>query len=75
MGSKLPRISGFELLKILSKHFGFRILRQKGSHVTITNDKTFLTIPLHKELDLGTLKSILEDAEISRDKFFNAYNK
>ena len=75
MGSKLPQISGFELLKLLSKHFGFRILRQRGSHVTITNDKTFVTIPLHRELDIGTLKSILEDAGITREDFLKAYNK
>jgi predicted RNA binding protein YcfA (HicA-like mRNA interferase family) len=42
MSSRLPRISGFELLKILSKNFDFRVLRQKGSHVTITNDKSVL---------------------------------
>ena len=75
MGSKLPRISGFDLLKIFSKHFGFRVLRQRGSHVTITNDKTFITIPLHRELDIGTLKSILEDAGIQREEFLKAYNK
>ena len=75
MGSKLPRISGFELIKILSKRFGFRVLRQRGSHVTITNDDKFITIPLHKELDIGTLKAILEDAGISREEFLRAYNK
>lgn len=75
MSSRLPRISGFELLKILSKNFGFRILRQRGSHVTITNDKAFITIPLHRELDMGTLKSVLDDAGISREEFLRDYNR
>ena len=66
---KLPRISGVEVIKILSKFFGFRTLRQKGSHVTLTNDLVFLTVPLHRELDRGTLLAILRDANISRDEF------
>ena len=67
--SKLPRISGAKLIKILTKFFGFRTLRQRGSHVTLTNDLFFITVPLHTELDRGTLLSILRDANISRDDF------
>ena len=67
--AKLPVISGFELIKILTKNCGFRILRQKGSHVTLTNDISFITVPLHDELDKGTLNSILKDAKISRREF------
>jgi len=66
---KLPRISGAEVIKILTKFFGFRTLRQRGSHVTLTNDLVFLTVPLHRELDRGTLLAILRDAGISRDDF------
>ncbi len=66
---KLPRISGTEVIKILTKFFGFRTLRQRGSHITLTNDLFFLTVPLHKELDKGTLLAILRDANISRDDF------
>ncbi|HLC39782.1 MAG TPA: type II toxin-antitoxin system HicA family toxin [archaeon] len=67
--AKLPIISGFELIKILTKYFGFRIIRQKGRHVTLTNDIAFITIPLHNELAKGTLNSILKDANISRKDF------
>ncbi|MBS3086613.1 type II toxin-antitoxin system HicA family toxin [Candidatus Pacearchaeota archaeon] len=66
---KLPRISGVEVIKILTKFFGFRTLRQRGSHVTLTNDLVFLTVPLHPELDRGTLLAILRDAHISREDF------
>ncbi len=67
--SKLPIVSGRDLIKILTKHFGFRVLRQKGSHVTLTNDVSFITVPLHPELDRGTLRAILNDARIERGDF------
>jgi predicted RNA binding protein YcfA (HicA-like mRNA interferase family) len=66
--SKLPVVSGRELIKILTKHFGFRVLRQRGSHVTLTNDISFITVPIHPELDPGTLKAILNDARIGREE-------
>lgn len=66
---KLPRISGNELLKILTKHFGFRAIRQKGSHVTLTDDKVFITVPIHPELDFGTLNAVLKDANINKEEF------
>jgi predicted RNA binding protein YcfA (HicA-like mRNA interferase family) len=67
--SRLPVISGKDLIRILTKHFGFRILRQKGSHVTLTNDVSFITVPLHPELDKGTLRAILNDARVGRKEF------
>ena len=66
---KLPVISGQELIKVLTKYFGFRVLRQRGSHVTLTNDVSFITVPLHAELDKGTLSAILNDARIERQDF------
>lgn len=45
------------------------MLRQKGSHVTLTNDASFITVPLHPELDKGTLRAILNDARIEREEF------
>jgi predicted RNA binding protein YcfA (HicA-like mRNA interferase family) len=67
--ARLPVVSGQKLVKILTKNFGFRVLRQRGSHVTLTNDASFITVPLHLELDKGTLLSILNDARIDRDDF------
>ena len=67
--SKLPVISGKHLIKILCKYFNFRPLRQKGSHVTLTNDFVFITVPMHNELDKGTLLGILKGADISKEDF------
>jgi predicted RNA binding protein YcfA (HicA-like mRNA interferase family) len=33
--SKLPKLSGEEVIKILTKKFNFRVSRQKGSHITL----------------------------------------
>lgn len=71
---KMPRLSGKELIKILA-HFGFEIIRQKGSHVILkkkTNDGEIGTVvPLHKELAEGTLRGILKQAKIEVDDFLN----
>ena len=55
----LPVISGGELIKFLFKR-GFSKQRQKGSHVIVKHsDGRRTTVPLHSELDRGTLKAIL----------------
>ena len=68
---KLPVVSGSELIKILTKYFGFETIRQKGSHVTLTSSVSFITVPLHPELDKGTLNAILKDAKIKREIFLS----
>jgi len=63
---RLKVLSGKEVIKILSR-FGFTIISQKGSHVKLRRilpdgTKQSLTIPLHEELDKGTLKAIYRQA-------------
>ena len=63
---KLRVLSGREVIKILSK-FGFEVVSQKGSHVKLKRvlpdeTKQTLTVPLHEELDKGTLKAIIRQA-------------
>jgi len=61
----LRNLSGQEVVSIL-KQFGFMIFSQKGSHVKlrriVDGNKQSLTIPLHRELDKGTLKAIIKQA-------------
>ncbi|NWF77215.1 MAG: type II toxin-antitoxin system HicA family toxin [Chloroflexi bacterium] len=64
--SKLKSLSGEDVVKIFSQ-FGFEIASQKGSHVKLKRvlsrgAKQTLTIPLHKELDKGTLRAIFRQA-------------
>ena len=65
---KLSPIHGKELVKVLCNKFGFHAIRQKGSHMTITNGTIYVTIPL-KEIRVGLLGVILNDCDISREEF------
>ena len=63
---KLRVLSGKEVIRILSK-FGFEVASQRGSHVKLRRilqdgTKQTLTVPLHEELDKGTLKAIIRQA-------------
>ena len=68
----LPVVSGRKVIKALSKA-GFQVVGRKGSHIKLkkkVNDKVFVVIvPNHAELAKGTLKSILRQANISREDF------
>ena len=70
---KLPRISGKKVIKILLK-VGFQVERQKGSHVILVKKtpegKRSTVVPLHKEIDKGTLLEIIRQAGLNREKFF-----
>ena len=71
--SKLPRLSGTDIIKILVKEFSFETVRQKGDHVIlrkfIEGKKIVTVVPLHKEVKPGTLLGILELARINRENF------
>ena len=72
MAQKLPRLSGKEVIKALSK-IGFKSIRQKGSHVFMMNDspenKKTTVVPLHKEIDKGTLLEIIRQAGLKKEDF------
>ena len=68
---KLPVVSGKEFVKRLKK-LGFEFVHQEGSHMIIrlnTEPFTKLSIPNHKELDRGLLRSLIKDVGISVDEF------
>ena len=65
----LPVLSGAECIAALAK-VGYRPVRQKGSHVRLAAPgRRPVTVPLHDELDRGTLRSILRAVEIEVDTF------
>jgi predicted RNA binding protein YcfA (HicA-like mRNA interferase family) len=68
--SKLPQISGKECIKTLEKA-GFYIKRQKGSHIILCRDNPFaeVVVPNHKNLDQGTLRAIIRQADLDVDEF------
>ena len=62
MGQELPVCSGKDVIKILES-LGYKIYAQHGSHVKLKRKYSegdhIIVVPLHKELDKGTLKSIV----------------
>ena len=63
---KPKRLSGDEIITILET-FGFSVHSQRGSHVKLrrtlkTGEKQTLTLPRHKELDVGTIRAIFRQA-------------
>jgi len=66
----LPVISARECIRALERA-GYYISRQRGSHITLRRDDPpgRVTIPNHKELKSGTLRSILRQASLSVDEF------
>lgn len=73
---KLPRVTASKTIKALER-LGFNQVSQKGSHVKMrkqmndeANTKLSCIVPLHKKtLAVGTLKSILNQANVSADEF------
>lgn len=57
---RLRPIDGRELVWILGNEFGFVKVRQKGSHIALQRNGTFVTVPM-KEIRVGLLHRILED--------------
>ena len=70
MSPKPALLSGRKLVKIFKK-MGFRKISQRGSHIKMKNDETgsVAIIPDHKEVDRWTLKTLLEQVEISEEEF------
>ncbi|MCR6693028.1 MAG: type II toxin-antitoxin system HicA family toxin [archaeon YNP-LCB-003-016] len=63
------------MIKYLTKK-GFVVSRQKGSHVVLkSQDGRRVTVPLHEELDRGTLLEILAEAGISKEEFLREWYK
>lgn len=69
--SKLPVVSGQDVIKALAK-IGYEFDHQRGSHIVLR--QTFapfrrVTVPNHKEIAKGTLRSIIREAGLTVDEF------
>lgn len=69
---KLPRVSGKNIIKTLSK-IGFEHNRTRGSHAILNKQdkekgKITIPVPLHKELAKGTLKSIMRQSGLNLEE-------
>ena len=65
----LPLVSGTECIRALFK-IGYTQSRTRGSHARLVcPGRSPVTVPLHNELDRGTLSSILRTVKISAEEF------
>jgi predicted RNA binding protein YcfA (HicA-like mRNA interferase family) len=65
---KLPRTSGAEVIRAL-RRLGFEQVRQSGRHVIMRRDSKGCVVPLHAEIKVGTLASVLRQAGVSTEEF------
>ena len=65
-----PLLSGREIARVFS-HFGWSVARQRGSHIIMTKEGEIasLSVPDHKEVARGTLRSLIRAANLTVDEF------
>ena len=70
MGSKLPVISGREAVRLFER-FGWRVARQQSSHIILIKpgELATLSVPDHREVARGTLRSLIRAANLTVDEF------
>lgn len=66
----LPALSGKEVVRIFET-FGWSVARQRSSHIVMTKEGEMatLSIPHHKEVAKGTLRSLIRSAGLTVDEF------
>ncbi len=72
MGEKYPLLTPSEIIKALQKA-GFEFVSQRGSHLkmqTVNAPKKTVIVPMHSTVARGTLRSILKQADLNLETFF-----
>ncbi len=73
----IPSISSQKLVNCLVKKFGFQIVRQKGSHISLRHeDGRAVTVPWHQGKDLSKgllIKIIKKEVKVSVKDFFKVF--
>lgn len=70
--SKLPIISGTKAVKAFSRA-GWISARQTGSHFIMIKEGSVVTlsVPMHNEIDRGTLRKLISLAGLTVEEFAN----
>ena len=71
--ASLPVLSGREVVKAFES-FGWNVSRQSSSHIIMTKqgETVTLSVPDHKEVAKGTLRSLIRAANLTVDEFVAA---
>lgn len=69
----LPALSGRNVVKVFES-FGWEVARQRGSHIILVqeNHNATLSVPDHKEVAKGTLRSLIRASGLTVDEFCRA---
>jgi predicted RNA binding protein YcfA (HicA-like mRNA interferase family) len=71
----LRQVSGDEAVRALER-LGFRQVRTRGSHVIMRRETpdgpVGCVVPLHRVVAVGTLRSVLRQAQVAPDAFLSA---
>jgi predicted RNA binding protein YcfA (HicA-like mRNA interferase family) len=68
--ASLPVFSGRKVVSIFAKA-GWQLVRQRGSHMILIKpgSMTTLSVPDHREIAKGTLRSLIRSSEMTVDEF------
>jgi predicted RNA binding protein YcfA (HicA-like mRNA interferase family) len=71
--ASLPVLSGREVVKAFES-FGWNVSRQSSSHIIMTKqgETVTLSVPDHREVAKGTLRSLIRAANLTVDEFVAA---
>ena len=66
---KRPRgLSGTKVVRRLARHYGYRVTRSRGSHMTVTltagGEDHQVTVPRHRDVRIGTLDASIVDVAV-----------
>jgi predicted RNA binding protein YcfA (HicA-like mRNA interferase family) len=69
---QLPVVSGREVVRVFEKH-GWEVARQRGSHIIMVRagQNVTLSVPDHKEVAKGTLRSLIRSAGLAVQEFID----
>jgi predicted RNA binding protein YcfA (HicA-like mRNA interferase family) len=68
--SVLPRLSGRDVARAFTRD-GWQMVRQRGSHMILVKDghMATLSVPDHREVAKGTLRSLIRSSGLTVDNF------
>lgn len=72
----LPALSGREVVRAFTKD-GWQLARQRGSHMILvkTGHMATLSVPDHREVAKGTLRSLIRVSDLTVDEFVELANR
>jgi len=70
---KLPILSGRKVVKVFER-LGWEVARQRGSHIILVKGGHIatLSVPDHREVARGTLRSLIARADLTIEEFLTA---